>query len=172
MFKVLKSVEKSFDSRYVLARQHFVFKREIACSTHTRRSGLNEKFRMSLFSYFKPVNGNSLCGEALQTETGKVSETQVCVARDLNQSILEKTKPAKRQIVPEKIKREVGFHAKKHRIATAPKWAEENYKDYIAKRENVRDWQNQYCQIYVEKDSTVEKTIFFMAVPDIQVSVS
>ena len=46
-------------------------------------------------------------------------------------------------------------------IATARKWAEENYKVYIFKRETVRDWRKQYRQIYVENDSTVEKTIFF-----------
>ena len=32
---------------------------------------------MSLLSYFKSVNGDSLCGEALRIETGEVSETQV-----------------------------------------------------------------------------------------------
>ena len=48
-------------------------------------------------------------------------------------------------------------------IATARKWAEENYKDYIFKRETVRDWRKQYRQIYVIyiRYITVEKTIFF-----------
>ena len=116
---------------------------------------------MSLYSYFNPVNKESLFGEALQSASGEISSTQICVARELNAAEQEKEKPKKRQIVPEKIKREVGFHANKHGIAAARKWATEQYRSYTFEMETVRDWRNVYRKKYVEEETTDGQSIKF-----------
>ena len=66
-------------------------------------------------SYFEYVDNETLFGEGLQTSTGEVSSTQVCVARELNASMQQKEMKKKRQAFPEDIKQEVGFYANKHR---------------------------------------------------------
>ena len=72
-------------------------------------------------SYFEYVDNETLFGEGLQTSTGEVSSTQVCVARELNASMQQKEMKKKRQAFPEDIKQEVGFYANKHRDTAAHK---------------------------------------------------
>ena len=74
---------------------------------------------MSIKSYFKPADKESLFGEALHSETGEVSTAQVCVARELRAAMQKEEKKKKRQVVPENMKREVGFYANKHGIPAA-----------------------------------------------------
>ena len=69
---------------------------------------------MIIGSYFEYVDNETLFGEGLQTSTGEVSSTQVCVARELNASMQQKEMKKKRQAFPEDIKQEVGFYANKH----------------------------------------------------------
>ena len=76
---------------------------------------------MSIRSYFKPLDNESLFGEALQTSTGEVSRTQVCVARELNLSMQQKETKKKRQVVPQNMEQEVGFYTIKHGIPAARK---------------------------------------------------
>ena len=89
---------------------------------------------MSIRLYFKPVDNESLFSEALQTSTGEVPSTQMCVARGLglNASMQQKEMKENRKVVPEDMKREVGFYANKHRIPAARKWASERYAIYFS----------------------------------------
>ena len=64
---------------------------------------------MSIRSYSRPVENESLFSEALQTSTSEVSSTQVCVARELNTLMQQKETKKKRQVVPQDMKREVGL---------------------------------------------------------------
>ena len=87
---------------------------------------------MSIRLYFKLVDNESLSSEALQTSTGEVPSTQMCVARGLNASMQQKEMKENRKVVPEDMKREVGFYANKHRIPAARKWASERYAIYFS----------------------------------------
>ena len=116
---------------------------------------------MSIHSYLRPVNNEFLFGEALQTSTGEVSSTQVCVARELNASMQQKETKKKKQVVPEDMKREVEFYANKHGIPVARKWASDRYKSYEYKRETVRNWRNLYCAKYVNEETKSTEKIPF-----------
>ena len=70
---------------------------------------------MSILSYFQPID-EALHGEVLHSSTGEVSTTQVCVSRELNQMMDEKSKKKTSQTVPEDVKRKVGFRANKYGI--------------------------------------------------------
>ena len=102
---------------------------------------------MSILSYFKPTENDSLHGEALHS-TSQVTGTQVCVARELNRLIEGENTKIRRQIVPVKIKKEVAFRANKYGIPTAREWAKKQIKEF--KRETVRDWRNKYRDMYIE----------------------
>lgn len=117
---------------------------------------------MSIFSYFKPAEkGDPLFGEALQSTTGDVSATQVCAARELNAMMQESENPRKRQSYTEKLKQTVGFHANKHGVAAARKWATEHYRGFEFKRETVRDWKQKYKKKYVEKGFVETSSVNF-----------
>ena len=77
-----------------------------------------QQLEMSILSYFQPID-EALSGEVLHSSIGEVSTTQVCVSRELNQMIVEKSKKKTRQTVPEDIKRKVGFRANKYGIPAA-----------------------------------------------------
>ena len=109
---------------------------------------------MSILSYFKPANNESLFGEALHTSNGEVSSIQVCVARELNATMQDGETKKKRQIVPAKVKQEVGFYANKYGIPAARKWASDQYKNFEFKRETVRDWKKVYFQKYVNNEAS------------------
>ena len=64
----------------------------------------------------------------------------------------------KRKVVPEDMKREVGFYANKHGIPAAGKWASDRYKSYEFKRETVRDL---YRAKYVNEETTSTEKITF-----------
>ena len=86
---------------------------------------------MSILSYFKPAENDSLYGEALHS-AGPVTGTQVYVARELNGLIEEENK---------------------YGIPTAREWAKKQFKEYEFKRETVRDCQNRYRDMYIEEDA-------------------
>lgn len=116
---------------------------------------------MSIFTYFKPAEKDQLLGEALQSATGDVSPTQVCVARTLNAEIQESLKPKTRQRYSEKIKQTVGFHANKHGVTAARKWAVQHYRGFQFKRETVRDWKQKYKKMYIERGSVEPSSVNF-----------
>ena len=109
---------------------------------------------MSMRSYFKPLDNESLFGEALQTSSGEMSSTQVCVAKELNALMQQKETKKKRQVVPEDVRREVGLYANKCGIPAACKWASDRYKGYEFKSETVRDWRNLYHAKDVNEETT------------------
>ena len=69
---------------------------------------------MMIGSYFEYVDNETLFRDGLQTSTGEVSSTQVCVARELSASMQQKEMKKKRQAFPEDIKQAVYFYASKH----------------------------------------------------------
>lgn len=81
---------------------------------------------MMIGSYFEYVDNETLFRDGLQTSTGEVSSTQVCVARELNALIQQTELKKKRQVFPEDMKREIGFYVNKHGIPAALKWASDH----------------------------------------------
>ena len=112
-----------------------------------------QQLEMSILSYFQPI-AEALYGEVLHSSTGEVSTTQVCVYRELNQMMVEKSKKKTRQIVPEDVERKVGFRANKYGIPAAREWAKKTFRQYEFKRETVRDWRTKYREAYVNNLET------------------
>ena len=125
---------------------------------------MGERFHHSLISirsYFKPAGNESLFGEALQTLTGEVSSTQLCIARDLNASMRQKETSKKSELASDDRKQEVGFYVNKHAILAARKCPFGSYKGYEFKRETVGDWRNLYPAKYIKEETTGTVKITF-----------
>ena len=56
----------------------------------------------------------------------------------------EQYRKKKRQVLPEKVKKDVAYYAWKHGNPEARRWASRKYPDYTFKRETVRDWKVKY----------------------------
>ena len=65
----------------------------------------------------------------------------------------------KRQVLSEKIKKEVAYYAWKNGIADARKWASRKYPNYTFIRETLRDWKLKYQEHFANKDGG-ESSVF------------
>ena len=110
-----------------------------------------KQYKMSILSYFQPSNSGDdvLYGEALQSSTGEISTSQICVSRELSNVLNKENKKKTRQVIPDVIKKNVGFRANAYGIPAARQWASRIYGQYEFKRETVRDWRNKYREAYV-----------------------
>ena len=60
----------------------------------------------------------------------------------------EQDRKKKRQVLPEKVKKDVAYYAEKHGNPEARRWASKKYPDYTFKRETVRDWKVKYQKAF------------------------
>ena len=72
-------------------------------------------------------------------------------------SVQEQDRKKKRQVLPEKVKKDVAYYAEKHGNPEARRWASKKYPDYTFKRETVRDWKVKYQKAF----ESSEVGIFF-----------
>ena len=84
---------------------------------------MRQKFYHSIISipsYFKPADNESLFGEAVKTNG---AQYLACITRELNalKRYEKKETKKRRQVAPEDMKREVVFYGNKHGIPAARK---------------------------------------------------
>ena len=102
---------------------------------------------MDITKYFLQASKDKLDGRPLNVSIpGCSSATTLSAARELNELQQEKDTKNKRQILPEKIKKEVARYAWKNGIPEARRWASKKYPDLVFKRESVRDWKSKYAK--------------------------
>ena len=82
------------------------------------------------------------------------------VAREMDTVQEEQDRKKKRQVLPEKVKKDVAYYAWKHENPEARRRASKKYPDYSFKRETVRDWKVKY-----QKTFESNKVGIFFALP-------
>ena len=100
---------------------------------------------MDIMKYFSISTNDKLDGRALNTSIpGSSSSSVLSAARELNSLQEQQEQKKKRQVLPEKIKKEVAYHAWKHGNPEARRWASKKYPNFTFKRETLRDWKIKY----------------------------
>ena len=95
---------------------------------------------MDITKYFKKSN-DKLDGRVLNSFVPCSSTSSVLsAAGEMNSVQEEQDHKKKRQVLPEKVKKDVAYYAWKHGNPEARRWASKKYPDYTFKRETVRDW--------------------------------
>eukprot|EP00794_Sanderia_malayensis_P010317 gene10317-11388_t len=107
-------------------------------------SGL-QKISMDVTKYFTKTTNDKMDGRALNASIpGSSSSSVLSAARELNTLQEKQEEKKKRQVLPEKIKKEVAYHALKHGNPEARRWALTKYPNFTFKRETVRDCKAKY----------------------------
>ena len=92
---------------------------------------------MDKAKYFKKLN-DKLDGRVLNSFVPCSSSSSA--AREMNGVQEEQDRKMKRQVLPEKVKKDVAYYAWRHGNPEARRWASRKYPDYTFKRQTVRDW--------------------------------
>ena len=94
---------------------------------------------MDITKYFKKSD-DKLDGRVLNSFVPCSSiSSALSAAREMNSVQEEQYRKKKRQVLPEKVKKDVAYYAWKHGNPEARRWASRKYPDYTFKRETVRD---------------------------------
>ena len=103
---------------------------------------------MDITKYFKKLN-DKLDGRVLNSFVPCPSTSSVLsAAREINTAQKEQDRKKKRQVIPEKVKKDVTYYAWNHENPEARRWASKKYPDYTFKRETVRDWKVKYQKAF------------------------
>ena len=115
---------------------------------------------MDIAKYFKKSN-DKLDGRVLNSFVSCSSNSSVLLAaREINSVQDEQDRKKKRQVLPEKVKKDVAYYAWKHGNPEARRWALKKYPDYAFKTQTVRDWKVKY-----QKAFESNKVGIFFALP-------
>ena len=107
---------------------------------------------MDITKHFKKSIGK-LDGRVLNSFVPCSSASSVLSAvREMNSVQEEQDHKKKRQVLLEKVKKDVAYYAWKHGNPEASRWASKKYPDYNFKRETVRDWQVKYQKAFGSKE--------------------
>ena len=123
---------------------------------------------MGIRRHFSSGPNDYLCREASQALNPEGSSTlsQICVGRQLHSLVQqEENARMRRQTIPEKIKKQVGYRAWKYGIPEARKWGDKKYPEYKFKRETVRDWKfkyEKYCKGNLAVSANSSQSLFTM----------
>ena len=99
---------------------------------------------MDITKYFKKSN-DKLDGRVLNSFVPCSSTSSVLsAAREMDSVQEERDRKKKRQVLPEKGKKDVAYYAWKHGNSEARRWASKKYPDYTFKRKTIRDWKVKY----------------------------
>ena len=103
---------------------------------------------MDITKYFKKSN-DKLDGRVLNSFVPCSSTSSVLSAgREMNSVQEEQDRKKKRQVLPEKVKKDVVYYACKHGNPEARRCASKKYPDYTFKRETFRDWKVRYQKAF------------------------
>ena len=103
---------------------------------------------MDITKYFTKSN-DKLDGRVLNSFVPCSSTSSVLSAvGEMNSVQEEQDHKKKRQVLPEKVKKDVAYYAWKHGNPEARRWASKKYPDYTFKRETVRDWKVKYQKAF------------------------
>ena len=103
---------------------------------------------MDMTKYFKKSD-DKLDGRVLNSFVPCSSTSSVLSAvGEMNSVQEEQDHKKKRQVLPEKVKKDVAYYAWKHGNPEARRWASKKYPDYTFKRETVRDWKVKYQKAF------------------------
>ena len=107
---------------------------------------------MDITKYFKKSN-DKLDGRVLNSFVPCSSTSSVLSAvGEMNSVQEEQDHKKKRQVLPEKVKKDVAYYAWKHGNPEARRWASKKYPDYTFKRETVTDWKVKYQKAFESKE--------------------
>ena len=103
---------------------------------------------MDITKYFKKSN-DKLDGRVLNSFVPCSSTSSVLSAgREMNSVQEEQDRKKKRQVLPEKAKKDMAYYSWKHGNLEARRWVSKKYPDDTFKRENVRDLKVKYQKAF------------------------
>ena len=124
---------------------------------------------MDMTKYFKKSD-DKLDGRVLNSFVPCSSTSSVLsAAREMNSVQEEQDREKKRQVLPEKVKKDVDYYIWKHGNPEARRWASKKYPDYTFKRlhpdytfkrQTVRDWKVKHQKAFESNEVGI-----FFAIP-------
>lgn len=101
---------------------------------------------MDIMKYFRRSASDKLDDGRAQNIPiqDSISFSLISAARELNSFQEQREQKKKRQVLPENVKKEIGFYAWKYGNLQRRRWIPKNCLQFSFKRETVRDWKLKY----------------------------